>query len=85
MSSRIYGWEILVVSYHSDKLGDNRPCDKLDFMFLTYHVALHNHLFKWKCGFMIGSPHLRRHSANFVDFSYCGRGHKTFPICHVTL
>ena len=43
---RIYRWDLLAVSHHSDKSFDLKHCDSGGIMFLNYYVTSLEHMFK---------------------------------------
>ena len=51
---RIYGWELLAASHLSEKFGGH--CGSGNRMFLICHVTSRDHMLKWLCEFVGGSP-----------------------------
>ena len=52
---QIYGWQLLVLCHHPDKLCDHKHCEGGDKKFLICHVTSRQHMFKGSYEFMGGS------------------------------
>ena len=81
-----YGWETLIVNYHSAKFGSYMHCRSRDMAFLICYLIYQDHVTQKPCNF-ISRNTFRWNSilSNFVGQRLCGCGVITILVCQVIL